>query len=89
MGLQTFSDDNQEHLDSTGAYFSSASFKLLPQLFKEMVGFSFLGVFFVGFFRDLLLEINFSKRLFVKLDELKERSRDIQSTEDLGKFSSR
>lgn len=43
----------------------------------------------MGFFRDLLLEINFSKRLFVKLDELKERSGDIQSTEDLGKFSSR
>lgn len=43
---------------------------------------------FSEFFRDFLLEINFSKRLFMKLGEFKKKSGDVYSTEDLGKFGS-
>lgn len=67
--LLPLSDDNQEHLVWAGAYLSPAPYELLPQLFREMVAFIFLQ-----FFRDLLLDINFSARLFRKSGELKKRS---------------
>lgn len=67
--LLPLSDDNQEHLVWAGAYLSPAPSELWPQLFREMAAFIFLH-----FLRDLLLDINFSTRLFRKSGELKERS---------------
>lgn len=40
-GLLTFCDDNQEHLVWTGAYFSSAPFKLLPCFSEKWLGLAF------------------------------------------------